>query len=112
MNEYGETYFEGYYENRMDMKSHDRAWSESLAYRRIVEEQKEYFANIRRKELEKKKAKYPPIGTKIHIIHMIGEPDYDGREGIITSIGDDLQFEGTWGVATLMPEQDTWKIVP
>ena len=36
------------------------------------------------------------IGDKIHIIEMIGEPDYTNTEGIVKYIWGNMIF-GTWG---------------
>ena len=37
------------------------------------------------------------VGDKIKIIKMEGEEQYNGKEGIVTSIDDDGQIHGTWG---------------
>lgn len=55
--------------------------------------------------------KQPPIrGDKIRIIEMIGEPNYTGREGIVTYIDDAKQIHGTWGGLALL-ESDEWEII-
>ena len=37
------------------------------------------------------------VGYRIRIIRMAGEPQYSGREGIITNIDDIGKLHGTWG---------------
>lgn len=44
------------------------------------------------------------IGDRIRIIRMEGEPQYTGREGIITHIDDAGQIHGTWGGCALSRE--------
>ena len=51
------------------------------------------------------------IGDKIKIIYMEGEPQYTGREGIVTRIDDAGQIHGTWGGCALIPEVDTFQII-
>ena len=41
------------------------------------------------------------VGDKIKIIKMEGEEQYDGKEGIVTSIDDAGQIHGTWGGCAL-----------
>lgn len=48
------------------------------------------------------------IGDKIHIYHLEGEDNYDGREGTITSIDDLGQLHGTWGGLAIIPEVDSF----
>jgi hypothetical protein len=52
------------------------------------------------------------IGDKIIIIHMKGEPHYKDREGTVTHIDDAGQIHGTWGGCALIPELDTFKVMP
>ncbi len=51
------------------------------------------------------------VNDKIKIINMIGEPNYNGIEGIITSIDDANQLHGTWGGCALIPDLDNFIIV-
>lgn len=46
------------------------------------------------------------IGKKIRIIWMNGEPQYMGREGVVTYIDDAGQIHGTWGGCALIPDDD------
>ena len=50
------------------------------------------------------------IGDKIRIIYMVDEPQYRGREGIITEI-DDLGYRGTWGGLTVIPGEDDYIVL-
>lgn len=50
-------------------------------------------------------------GTRIRITHMRGEPQYDGREGTVTSVDDRGQIRGTWGGCAIIPETDEWEII-
>ena len=50
------------------------------------------------------------VGDKIRIIEMMDEPQYTGKEGVITKIdvdpwGDEF-WEGTWGGLTVYPKVD------
>lgn len=47
-----------------------------------------------------------PIGTKIHIIDMNGEPQYDGIDGFVELVDAAGQLHGTWGGCALIPEVD------
>lgn len=49
--------------------------------------------------------------TKIRIIHMEGEPQYDGKEGIVESVDDEGQLHGTWGGCAVNPEVDTYEVL-
>ena len=51
------------------------------------------------------------IGDKIKIIDMNGEPQYTGREGIVSRIDDMGQIHGSWGGCALIPECDTFKVI-
>ena len=51
------------------------------------------------------------VNDKIKIINMIGQPNYNGIEGIITSIDDANQLHGTWGGCALIPNLDNFIIV-
>lgn len=42
------------------------------------------------------------IGDRIEIVDMYGEPQYSGREGVVTRIDDAGQIHGTWGGCALV----------
>lgn len=46
------------------------------------------------------------VGDKIRIYNMVGEPNYCGKEGIVTHIDDAGQIHGTWGGCALLKEDD------
>lgn len=50
-------------------------------------------------------------GDTIRIICMIGEPHYDGKEGIVEYIDDLGQLHGTWGGLAVIPGDDTFEII-
>ena len=54
---------------------------------------------------------YAQIGDKIKIIYMKGEPDYTGKEGIITHIDDFLQLHGDWGSLAIIPDMDEFEVI-
>ena len=70
-------------------------------------EQKPSFGAIRNKEkyMEKIEGKW-----KVHIIEMVGEPQYNGREGYITYVNNLGQIHGTWGISVLRPERDRFEV--
>lgn len=47
---------------------------------------------------------------KVHIIKMVGEPQYNGREGYALYIDDLGQIHGTWGDLSLRPERDRFEV--
>ena len=51
------------------------------------------------------------VGDKIKIIKMTGEPDYNGRDGIIRKIDDMGQLHGSWGGLAVQPENDIIQII-
>lgn len=55
------------------------------------------------------------IGDKIRIICMEGEPNYDGKVGIINHIGKDcdgmVYYRGTWGGLSVYPETDNIEVI-
>ena len=51
------------------------------------------------------------VGDKIRIINMSGEPDYCGREGVVTHIDDMGQLHGTWGGLAVIPGADVFRVV-
>ena len=42
---------------------------------------------------------------------MLGEPNYSGKFGDITSIDSMGQLHGTWGGLAIIPEEDVFKII-
>ena len=52
------------------------------------------------------------IGDKIKITNMEGEPQYTNREGVVTHIDDAGQIHGTWGGCAIIPEVDTYILLP
>lgn len=50
-------------------------------------------------------------GDKIKIIEMSGEPEYSGKEGIITHIDSIGQIHGTWGGCALIPTTDKFTVI-
>lgn len=48
------------------------------------------------------------VGDKLKIISMDGEPQYTGKEGIITHIDDIGQIHGTWGGCALISGIDSY----
>lgn len=50
------------------------------------------------------------VGNKIKIIYMDGEPHYNGKSGVITSIDSIGQIHGTWGGVALNPSTDKFEI--
>ena len=71
---------------------------------------------IKMKTLEKilegvEKMSIAKIGSKIRIIEMYGEPQYTGKEGIVTHIDDAGQLHGTWGVCAIIPETDSYEVL-
>lgn len=69
-----------------------------------MESGKRYLKRYTRKYME---GLYP-VGTRIRIVRMEGEPGYAGREGRVTHIDDAGELHGTWGGCALLPERDTW----
>ena len=43
---------------------------------------------------------------------MDGEPQYTNREGVVTHTDDAGQIHGTWGGCAIIPEVDTYIILP
>jgi len=50
-------------------------------------------------------------GDKIKITQMVGEPQYSGKEGIITNIDSIGQIQGTWGEYALVLGKDQFIII-
>lgn len=65
---------------------------------------------MREEKLKAIKEKYP-IGSRIKIIQMKNEPDYDDKIGILQFIDDVGQLHGTWGGCALIPDVDTFVIL-
>jgi len=54
----------------------------------------------------------PKIGDNIYIIEMIGEPDYNNKEGIVAYIfHSPLLIIGTWGNKPLLLGHDKFVII-
>ena len=51
------------------------------------------------------------IGDEIRIMFMSGEPQYDGRTGVVEFIDDMGQLHGTWGGLAVIPEEDKFVII-
>ena len=51
------------------------------------------------------------VGDKIIINYMEGEPDYWGREGIVTSIDSMGYLHGTWGGLAVLPNEDDYTLI-
>ena len=70
--------------------------------------------NIRKKSRQIKEAimSKVKVGDRIKIIKMEGEPQYTNREGVVTHIDDAGQIHGTWGGCAIIPEVDTYIILP
>lgn len=69
-----------------------------------MESGKRYLKRYTKKDMES----LYPVGTRIRIVRMEGEPGYAGREGRVTHIDDAGALHGTWGGCALLPERDTW----
>ena len=46
------------------------------------------------------------VGDFIQILEMNGEPEYTGKQGVITHIDDAVQLHGTWGSLAIIPNLD------
>lgn len=51
------------------------------------------------------------VGTKIRIIEMYGEPQYNGREGVIEFIDSLGQLHGTWGGLAVVYQKDKIEVI-
>ena len=51
------------------------------------------------------------VGDKIIINYMEGEPNYWGREGIVTSIDSMGYLHGTWGGLAVLPNEDDYTLI-
>ena len=50
------------------------------------------------------------VGDMIHIFTMDGEPEYNGREGVVEFIDGIGQIHGTWGGLALN-QYDDWTVI-
>jgi len=53
----------------------------------------------------------PEVGDTIRINYMKNEPQYTGKEGVITHIDDFLQLHGTWGGLAVIQDMDDFTII-
>ena len=51
------------------------------------------------------------LDKKIRIIFMSGEPQYNGKEGVVEYVDDAGQLHGTWGGCAVIPELDDFEVV-
>ena len=51
------------------------------------------------------------VGDKIIINYMEGEPNYWGREGIVTRIDNMGHLHGTWGGLAVIPNEDDYTLI-
>ena len=51
------------------------------------------------------------IGDRIKITLMVGEPEYEGKEGIIEYIDSIGQIHGSWGGCAIIPGIDEFTII-
>lgn len=51
------------------------------------------------------------VGDKLRVISMDGEPQYAGKEGVVTHIDDMGQIHGTWGGCALIPGEDSYELI-
>ena len=51
------------------------------------------------------------IGKKVCILKMVGEPQYEGKSGVVLEVDDAGQLHGTWGGCAIIPGVDTYEIV-
>ena len=51
------------------------------------------------------------VGDKIRIVYMNGEPQYNGKVGIVQIIDGIGQIHGTWGGCALIPGTDEFEII-
>lgn len=53
----------------------------------------------------------PEVGDTIRINYMKDEPQYTGKEGVITHIDDFQQLHGTWGDLAVIQDIDDFTII-
>lgn len=51
------------------------------------------------------------VGDQIRIIKMEGEEQYNGKEGVVTSIDDVGQIHGTWGGCAVIEDYDDYIVI-
>ena len=51
------------------------------------------------------------VGDTIKIIQMSGEPQYNGRTGVVEFIDSLGQIHGTWGGCALIPGVDRFAVI-
>ena len=51
------------------------------------------------------------VGDTIRIISMDGEPQYEGKIGVVKKIDDASQIHGTWGGCALIPGLDRFEVI-
>lgn len=51
------------------------------------------------------------VGKKIQIINMRGEPQYEGKTGVVKFIDDLPSLHGTWGGCSLLPDVDSFTVI-
>lgn len=51
------------------------------------------------------------VGDKIRINYMKDEPQYTGKEGVVTHIDDYQQLHGTWGGLAVIQDIDKFEII-
>jgi len=51
------------------------------------------------------------VGDTIKIVYMEGEPQYNGKVGMVLFIDDIGQIHGTWGGCAIIPGVDEYEIV-
>ena len=51
------------------------------------------------------------VGKTIEIIDMKGEPQYEGRTGVVEFVDDIGQLHGTWGGCAVIPGEDSFKCI-
>lgn len=51
------------------------------------------------------------VGDKIRILHMDGEMNYDGAEGVVRRIDDMGQLHGSWGGLAVIPDLDRFEVI-
>lgn len=62
-------------------------------------------------EIKKYLFELNPIGKKIRIVEMKGEPQYNDKIGIVRMKDDCGQLHGTWGGLAIIPEEDAFEIL-
>ena len=50
-------------------------------------------------------------GDYIRIVYMDGEPQYAGKEGVVTHVDAIGQLHGTWGGCAVIPGTDSYEVI-